>query len=139
MIASYYIVHSEEYIDYNFHIYKKKATLYQHATKTQKESEEGKKKSKLLILITWIISKRVSNVILIFYALISIFLIMDNRDIFVPLIFGLLVATAPIHMYLLASSSPEDTKIRLIYLFYIPIFISCIGMVLFRYLLFFQK
>lgn len=140
MIASYYIVHSEEYVDYNYHIYKKKATQYQHAHKTIKESDDNyNKKDKLALIFEWISAKRVSNVIFIFYALLGLFLIFDSRDIFVPLNFGLITFIAPIHMMLLASASPEDPKVRQVYIWFIPIFVSCIGMVLFRYLLFFQK
>lgn len=137
MIASYYIVHGEEYIDYNYHIYKKKATKYQ-TSKTIVE-ETNQKKSKVRMLFEWITAKRSSNIILVLYGLLSLLLIMDNKDIFVPLIFTLEVLILPIHMMLLATATPEDTKLKQIYYWYLPIFVSSISMVLFRYLLFFQK
>lgn len=140
MVASYYIVHSEEYVDYNYHIYKKKATQYQELSKTFHEADDNyDKKDKLALIFEWISVKRLSNVIFIFYAFLGLLLIFDSRDIFVPLIFGLITFIAPIHMMLLASSTPEHPRVREIYICYIPIFVVCVGMVLFRYLLFFQK
>jgi hypothetical protein len=137
MSASYYVVHCEEFVDYNYHIYRKKATLLQDVHTTLKE--EKKHSSGFKMLLNWILTKRTSNMVLIFYASLSFLLMLDNKDSFVDFIFGLITLTFPIHMNLLARATPADPKLNAIYMWYLPLFISCISLVLFRYLLFFQK
>jgi hypothetical protein len=136
MMASYYIVHCEEYIDYNYHVYKKKDTLY---AKAQKVKKETKAKDNIDSLFKWIYTNRSNNIILVFYAGLNFLLIMDNKDIFVTLLFALEAITVPIHLHLHQAASPTNNNLRKIYLWYLPVFIACNGLVLFRYLLFFQK
>ena len=137
MAASYYIVFKDEFAEYSYHTYKDKMSNTKSANKA--EIDDFKKLRGLKVLLNWISKDRSSNILPIFYALLNLFLMLDVKDIFVFLIYGLQTVVVPVHLLLHATATPEDPKLNQIYFWYIPVFVSCISLVLFRYLLFFQK
>lgn len=136
MAASFYVVHCELYEEKNLEQSKQEvAQLKKSKTKSNKKHI----KQNFSAVFSWLMATRARYILLSFHALLNFFLIFDFKDFFVMCIFIIEGFTIPIHLYLYLKSSPKDSKLKKMYYTFLPVFCSCVLLVIFRYMLFFQK
>jgi hypothetical protein len=136
MLASYYIVYVDVFEETKL---KYSKIEVEELKKSQIKANVKHIKQNIFNTLKWLLATRARYILLTFHALLNFLLIFDVKDFLVMFIFVIEAFTIPVHLYLYLKSSPNDSKLRTMYLSFLPVFGSCILLVIFRYLLFFQK
>lgn len=138
LMASYFIVYSEQFSEYLINkTNSQMAALRQNATQEKVEIQDLK--YNFSSVSKWLSMAKARYIILVYHALLNFILIFDSKDFIVMIVFAIESMTVPVHLYLYMKASPAHTKLRHMYYTFLPVFSACMFLVLFRYLLYFQK
>jgi hypothetical protein len=136
MMASYFIIYSEQVAE---HLEASRNIADLGQSRGDKPSKTKDFKQAIWSVMRQLSKDQGRYVLLLFHALLNFILIFDYKDFMVMVIFLIETITAPVHLYLYLKASPTHGRLRLMYYTYLPVFGACMFLVLFRYLLYFQK